>query len=321
MGSGGTAAACRPSRLARTWRLAIAFLVVVLLMVPVSGPAASPTWQAPVTLTSIARVPSIHVDSAGTVTAFTRTGTFPNWQHMAWEHPPGGPWPSTPTPLGPAGAGEAVLDINPAGAAVVVWINGSLLEASYRPAGGAWGPTQTVADNGGPYSDIKIALDDSGNVAVAWYRNTSPSTTLVEVALRSVASSTWLPVDTMPPGPRVNNLHPDVAFESTGDLVLVWGSLTDVPSYRRLLASTRSLGSGWSTPVELSPSETSAQDISLASNKVGTVVATWHDVTSVRAIARTGGAWGTGQILASLASSLADIGRATVDTAGNATAL
>lgn len=317
-----TGAASCVRRRARVLRLTVAVLVAGVLLMPTSGPAAPPTWQAPTTLSSLARSPSIHVDSAGNVTAFMRSGAFPNWQDMAWEHAPGGQWPSTPTPLAPAGVGDAVLAVNSAGAAVVVWTNDPLLQASYRPAGGVWSPTEMVANTGGPYGALRVGMDDGGNVAVAWYRNTSVSTALVEVALRSVSSG-WLPLDTMPPGPRGIETSPDVAFESTGDVVLVWGSLTAIPSYTRLLASTRSITSTWSVPVELSPPATSAQDISLAGNRSGTVVATWHDVTSVRAAVRTGRAWGPADVLASPAGtgSLADIGRAAVDSSGNATAV
>ncbi|HEU0335910.1 MAG TPA: hypothetical protein VFR43_05105, partial [Gaiellaceae bacterium] len=253
---GGTDAAGAGGRRRRRLKLTLAalLLLLTLLVAPLSGPAAPPTWQTPVTLASVARLPSIHADAAGTMTAFARTGPFPNWQHATWKHVPGGQWPSTPTPLGPAGTGEAVYAGNAAGAAVFVWLNGSLLQASYRPAAGAWGPTETVADTGGPYSDIELALDDAGNVAVTWYRNTSTSTALVEVALRSVAASQWLPVDTMPPGPREVELQPDVAFEVTGDVVLVWTSLSAIPSFARLLTSSRSLAGTWSAPVELSPS-------------------------------------------------------------------
>ena len=320
---GSTEAAGAGRRRTRRLKLTLAALLLALLVVPLSGPAAPPTWQAPVTLSSDARLPSIHVDAAGTVTVFTRTGPFPNWQHATWAHRAGGQWPATATPLGPAGIGEAVYAGNAAGAAVFVWLNGSLLQASYRPAAGAWGPTETVADTGGPYSDIELALDDAGNVAVTWYRNTSTSTALVEVALRSVAASQWLPVDTMPPGPREVELQPDVAFEGNGDVVLVWTSLSAIPSFARLLTSSRSLAGTWSAPVELSPSGTSAQDVSLSSNGAGTVAATWHDVSTVRAAVRTGGVWGPSEVLAlpGGTGSLADIGRAAVDTAGNVAAL
>ncbi len=303
-------------------RLAVVSLVVVVLVAPTSGPAAAPTWQPPSTLSPIARAPSLHVDSAGTVTAFMLSGNFPSWRDMAWEHAPGGQWPATPTPLTPAGVAGAVLAVSPAGAGVVVWPDGPVLRAQYRPSGGAWGPTETAASTGGPYSHVRIALDDSGNVAVTWYRNTSSSTTLVEVALRSVSAG-WLPVDTMPPGPRGIDRPPDVAFEGTGDVVLVWGSDTAIPSYTRLLASTRSLATVWSAPVELSPPGTTAQDISLNGNRSGTVVATWHDVNTVWAAVRTGRAWGSAQALAAPAGigSLADIGRAAVDALGNVTAL
>lgn len=304
-------------------RLAVGTLVVAVLLAPASGPAAAPTWQAPTTLSSLARQPSLHVDAAGNVTAFMRSGAFPSWRDVAWEHAPGGQWPPTPTPLAPAGVGGAVLAVNSTGAAVAVWTNDPVLQASYRPAGGAWGPTETVANTGGPYSALRIDLDDAGNVGVAWHRNTSPSTSLVEVALRSVSSG-WLPVDTMPPGPREIERSPDVAFENTGEVVLVWGSLTAIPSYTRLLAATRSLTSAWTAPVELSPPTTTAQDIAVGSNHAGTVVVTWHDVTAVRSAGRTGGGtWGPADVLASPGGtgSLAEIGRAVVDAAGNATAL
>ena len=106
-------------------------------------------------------------------------------------------------------------------------------------------------------------------------------------------------------------------------MVLVWGSDTAIPSYTRLLASTRSLATVWSAPVELSPPGTTAQDISLNGNRSGTVVATWHDVNTVWAAVRTGRAWGSAQALAAPAGigSLADIGRAAVDALGNVTAL
>ena len=65
-----------------------------------------------------------------------------------------------------------------------------------------------------------------------------------------------------------------------------------------------------------------AEDISVTGN-AGTAVVTWHEVNSVRAAVHTGGAWGPRTSLASPGGngSLANIGRAAVDAAGNATAL
>jgi hypothetical protein len=296
--------------------LASAALAAAALLAVGDAQSGAPGWQTSTTLSSLTRTPSMQVDSSGTFTAFMRAGSTVG----AWEHAPGGQWPFSPTPLTPSGINDGSMAVNLAGAGVVMWSNGTLLQASYRPAGGSWGPAETVSNAGHGVADI--ALDDVGNVAVALQRKPSVSTTVVDAVLRSVSSG-WLPVDQLPVGPRENELMPAVAFESTGEAVIVWGSLTDIPSYRRVLASTRSMTGSWSAPVELSGPATQNQDISLSSNRAGTVVATWHDITTVRAAVRTGGAWGPPSVLATLsaAGSLGDIGRAAVDAAGNATAL
>ena len=298
-------------------RLVLASVLLAAALVLVGDARSGPGgWQTATTLTSSTRTPSIHVDGTGTVTAFMRAGSTVG----AWAHAPGGQWPSSPTPLTPSGVDDGLMAVNPAGAGVVVWQNGSLLQASYRPAGGAWGPVETVSNESHLLGDV--ALDDVGNVVVGLRRATSTSTSVVDAVLRSVGSG-WLPVDHLPVGPRENELMPAVAFESTGEAVIVWGSLTDIPSFRRVLASTRSMTGTWSTPTELSGPATQNQDISVSSNRAGTVVATWHDITTVRAAVRTGGAWGPPAVLATLSSagSLGDIGRAAVAADGDVAAL
>jgi hypothetical protein len=64
-----------------------------------------------------------------------------------------------------AGVLRPAVAVNPAGAAAVAWVPGSLgVMASYRPPGGAFGPTEESELSGAP---ALIALSDDGQLAVS----------------------------------------------------------------------------------------------------------------------------------------------------------
>ena len=282
-------------------------------------------WQAAQTLSQAtfrAFEPRVVTDGSGRSTliwsSYDPSNPLSSSKLLAADHPTGGTWATLP-PISTGSLPQSTsLATNSAGAAVVAWVQGLSAYVSYRSAGG-WGPATALGSaSNGVYSP-SAAIDADGDAVVAWYASTSPSVAFVQTRIRSV-DGTWQATETQPAGPRNVDRRPHVAYDSDGEAMLVWQSLDEV-GYTDILASSHPPGGAWSAPERLSAPFTSVDDPSLAGNGNGTIVATWIDVTSVRAAVRSGGTWGSPTGLAFMQSSLAEEPRSAVDGDGNVTAV
>jgi endoglucanase len=283
-----------------------------------------PGWQAAQTLseaTARAFEPQLASDGSGRATltwdSYDPGNPLAGSKLLAADRPGGGAWQTLP-PISTGSVPQSTsLAANGAGAAVVAWVQGFSVYASYRPAGGGWAvPTQLGSGSNGVYFP-SAAIDSDGEAVVAWSMSTNPSTTFVQTRIRNV-DGTWSATETQPSGPRTIDGKPHVAYDANGEAVLIWQSL-DGAGYADILASSHPSGGAWTAPVRLSAPSTSVDDPSLAGNGNGTVVATWIDITRVEADVRVGGSWGSPTALASMQSSLAEEPRAAIDSAGDVT--
>jgi mannan endo-1,4-beta-mannosidase len=283
-------------------------------------------WQAAQTLSAStvrAFEPQLASDGSGRATlvwsSYDPSNPLGNSKLLAADHPAGGTWATLP-PISTGSLPQSLqLATKAAGAAVVTWVKGLSVYASYRSPGGGWDvPTALGSGSSGVYSP-SAAIDSDGQVVVAWQMNASPSTAVVQSRFRN-ADGTWSATETQPSGPRTVDGRPHVAFDADGEAVLIWRSL-DEAGYFGVLASSHPRAGAWFTPTRLSAPFTSVDDPSLAGNGNGTVVATWIDITSVEADVRSGGSWGSPSALAFMQSSLAEEPRVAIDSAGDATAV
>ena len=296
------------------------------------GPASATfngTWEPPTTLSASAAEPRVGVDGSGRVTVLWTE--IQAHRHAVADHNPGGAWPGSPTFISDfVPIGDRDFVVNASGEAIAVWSDLYTVVAAYRTTNGVWSlPTEIASTPTDPYDGYyrpRAAIDVNGDVVVAWYRvlnsvNASgPQTAFVETRARF--GGVWQLPEALPSGPRQLETKPDVAFAGPGQAVLVYSYLTEIPSYALVYAGSQTLPGLWSAPVQISPSFESAQEISVSGNGNGTTVAIWHDVTTIRAAVYEASAWSlSSSVLATMNSSLGDVGHAAIASDGTATAV
>jgi PKD domain len=112
-----------------------------------------------------------------------------------------------------------MLDVNPAGAAVVVAdckTGATAMRAASRTANGTWGSSSEIPGSGAG-KEPRVALDDAGNAVAVWAAESSA----VQSSYKPVAGN-WdaVPLQVSPVGDVA--LEPDVAISPTGRALAVW---------------------------------------------------------------------------------------------------
>jgi hypothetical protein len=201
-------------------------------MVRASSRPAGGAWQTPVDLSGTggecrAEGPRLAVDSRGdAVAVWIRSelvaGRGARWVQAA-SRPAGGSW-QAPIDLsqvgGSAGAAEPEVAIDPQGDAVAIWEqgfeNGEFMQASIRPAGGAWQAPEDVSEPG-QTTEPDVALDASGNAIAVWHRYQGH---VIQSAVRPAGGAWQTPVNVT----EVNEgtSQPRVASDRSGNAVAVW---------------------------------------------------------------------------------------------------
>jgi hypothetical protein len=159
---------------------------------------------------------------------------------------PGGPWVPPVAIAAPANAPlrSPNLVVNGRGDALLVWERygaDSIVRASIRPAGGAWGRAVDLegapapAHESGP--EPRAAIDDRGRLVVVWQRAGRV------VAARGSVGGGWARPVALTPR-RVSAFGPQVGFIEPGRPLVVWG--TTVPSTAQGVgAAVGAAGGGW----------------------------------------------------------------------------
>jgi len=137
------------------------------------------------------------------------------------------------------------------GDAIVAWTrsNGAdeIVQASFRPAGGSFGPTVSLSAAGGNAAAPKVAIDAAGNAIVVWERNNGANE-VVEEATRSAAIGKFAPVGVLS-NPAEGAIQPSVAMNAEGDTAVVWVRLG---ASNVTQATVRPAGGTFSAPANLS---------------------------------------------------------------------
>lgn len=218
------------------------------------------------------------------------------------------------------------VSIDPAGNAVAVWerFNGSnfIVQASVRPAGGAWQlPAQELSAVGQSASSPQVALDPAGNAVAVWDRSNGTNR-IVQAAVRPAGGSWLPPQDLSAAGANADDAH--VAFDPAGNAVAVWSRFD--AGIDIVQAAVRPAASGiWQAPENLSAVGQSASRPQVALDAAGNAVAVWHRSNGTNDIVQAavrppGGAWQPGQDLSAPGED-ASQPQVALDPAGDAVAV
>ena len=219
--------------------------------------------------TTVNQAPDIHLDASG--------GGIANWASLA-----GGVFIRYAT-IAPGAAefgptetiekGIAKLDMAPSGAAAMIWnVSGSAFDMRYafRPAGGAFGPPQTLPEPEGPLGP-QVAVAPDGSAVAAW-------TSLV-------APNSYVHWATAPPGgpfgpamplaPGLEGTLNDLEVSDQGTNLLLWASFEEAKG--ELHAALRGPGGafGDSAPLAGPPQGAALYGASTAFDASGDAAAVW----------------------------------------------
>ena len=267
--------------------LPVALLVSLACLLFASPASAAPAWLVPTELSAPGR------DASEPVVAMGESGeTVAVWQRQseteigetvqASTRSPGAVF-SAPLELS-AAAGEPTVAMTPSGEAVAVWRHFFqeeakgyyAIQASYRPPGGSFSAPLDVAvvPSTAIPQDIHVAIDAAGDTAVVWTQQ-EESTSVIEASLRPAGASFTAPV-MISPTPVVSGRsasEPCVAIDAAGEAVAVW--TYDNGTNNVVQAAKGSVGSGFSSPLELSSPGQEAASPSIAASPAGEATAVW----------------------------------------------
>jgi PKD domain-containing protein len=210
------------------------------------------------------------------------------------------------------GAGGIDVAVDSRGNAVAAWTrrdnaNNQIVQASFRPAGGAFGPPQDVGISRGCYflgilgPIADVALDDQGTAVLVWPGISGPNT-VVQAAVRPPGGAFGPPID-LSDNSQSADSDPRVAMSRSGHAVAVWSRSdgdNDV-----IQASSRPPGGTFGLPANLSglaPAGADATSARVAVNEQGAAAVAWvrlvggNDITQVR-VRPAGGSFAAEQSL------------------------
>lgn len=255
----------------------------------------------------------------------------------------------------PADLGASIDDTAPqvvvdgSGNATSVWVQTNAdwsyaLVARRRPAGGTWGPPQTLVQDTGYATlrdGVQLVVDGGGNVTVAYRRNstTSSNRAVMLTATAPPGAPFGAPQYVTPESgegfacaesPGV----PDLAVAPDGSLVVAWAhrhqcGLDADNSTSFVRAARRAPGQPWGAIDSLSPLEGSADHVRAAMTPQGEAAVMWAQRCDTATdckhslVSRTmpvGGAWSATSTIALVTGDYGGAGRLVSDAAGNLTA-
>jgi hypothetical protein len=185
------------------------------------------------------------------------------------------------------------MAMDPQGDAVAVWQRGAAngfeeIQAAFRPAGGSWQKTESLAEGEGNLFNPGLAVNSKGDAVAIWVVQRITSTSItgsIQSALRPAGESWQAPVN-LSEGEGL----PSVAIDPQGDVVAVWEGVEHVSVIQSAL---RPAGASWQKTENLltaAPDE-QAENPQVATDSHGDAVAVGVGANgghyTIRAVART----------------------------------
>ena len=266
----------------------------LLAPITVTGPNVMPSGGcAPICQWSETAFPRVATDAAGeTAVVYGRTDGAAAGPLLVAIRPPGGGFAAPQTlETGRQPTKEVAIASNAAGDMVVIWSTSVELKASFRPAGGVFGPTEPVSPLAGALP--AAAIDGAGNVLAAWI-SVESGVESVAAASRIRSAGQWTLRKTLSTH-AVYDQVPAVAANDSGDAVVAFGqtsnSTGDPPDTVRVATGT--ILNGLAPSDQLGGQDTGEPDVAI--DAAGESVAVWTSTTGVQAARRPpGGTFGSG---------------------------
>ena len=196
-------------------------------IVQTSSRSAGGTWQPAEDLSALgqhADAPHVAFDASGNAVAVWSRSNGTNAIVQASSRPAGGAWqPAQDLSALGQEANSPRVTLDSGGNAMAVWqrSNGTndIVQASYRPVGGAWQAAEDLSAPGQDASFQRVALDAAGN-AVAIWRRSNGTNLIVQGSSRPVGGA-WQPgKDLSAPGQHAR--VPQLDMDPAGNAVAVW---------------------------------------------------------------------------------------------------
>ena len=187
-----------------------------------------------------------------------------------------------PVNLSAAKASSPKVAFDRAGNGLVVWqrvFGGKfILESSFRPAGGAFRPSEILSNPDQNAVDAQVAFDGAGNALVVWL-GSGAANDVVKASFRD-AGGGFVSLPDVSAGSHAA-LNPQVAFDPYGNALVVWEESDGFNT--RILGSFRPAGGVFQpTPSFLSAAGSDASRPQVAFDAVGNALAVWeHTVESL----------------------------------------
>jgi hypothetical protein len=197
-----------------------------------------------------------------------------------------------PVPLSPAGSdvNENNFDVamSAAGDVLAVWGRGGVVEASFRPAGGSFGPVETVpAIPGGSSATGPVAAFDGRTAVIAYSQFLNPG--IVAAAATRNADGTYAETKQIS-APGLYASVPRLASNAAGDVVAFWRE-SDGNSLAVMATRFRPAGGTFEPPATFA--STADGDFAGAVDAAGDAIVVWDDGKTISSASRpAGGSFG-----------------------------
>jgi hypothetical protein len=240
--------------------------VVVAASATLTGAAGAADWSTPTYPLGPGSVADLAVNAKGDI-AIADANEAGNATVAV--RPAGGAFePAVELGSGPTYAVRTALNAN--GDVALAWLTAATMHFAVRPSGGTFGPVTDVSNASLSTSDgVKIALDDSGEVIVA-YAGTSGANTVLRYAVYG-ADGTVKTSGSSAGGQNIGSYF-DLAADGTGDAVIIWTRSNGTDTLPQ--ATARKAGGTFATPVDLAPG-INAGDVAADMDEQGHTAVVW----------------------------------------------
>jgi hypothetical protein len=218
---------------------------------------------------------TVAIDDAGNVLLGEVPGVGGGNSEVAYAWlPAGGAVTLTPVTAATSNASLPVVAMNGAGDAVVAWYDNigtthTIVRAITRPAGGAFGSTQTLTAGSDYAFNMKVAIGADGQAAIVWQAGTTVPPYRVEATgSAGPADLLTLPQTLSPAGG--NSEHPAIGVGANGEAVAAWeqSGATGPEAVASAMA-----GGSFGAPTSLGEAEAGAPEV--ASDASGDALIAW----------------------------------------------